>query len=296
MAFTKFNDDLHIIAKLDDEPNDVGGLSADMLKAEFDKSGLLTKKFINETLIPEIESRGASNSGIAPVAGLEATNVQSALEELNGKISQAATGSIPDGAITAAKLSNGSITSDKFASGAVTSAAIADKAILDKHILSISASKINGLVVNTSQVKDGAVTGAKLADGTITSVKLADKSVTTAKLADKSVTTIKLADGAVTKEKLASGAVCLSFKEISVPSSAWAADTTYTSYGFRATVALSETAFGVDYMPDVIFAADDAASGSLAPVADLYDKGVYIYADSAPTAAITIPVVVLWRV
>ena len=33
------NDDLNIIQKLDDEPNDVGGMSAQELKAAFDKAG-----------------------------------------------------------------------------------------------------------------------------------------------------------------------------------------------------------------------------------------------------------------
>lgn len=47
-------DDLDNIQKLDDEPNDVGGLSAAQLKAEFDKSGNTIKKYLNETLIPQL--------------------------------------------------------------------------------------------------------------------------------------------------------------------------------------------------------------------------------------------------
>ena len=47
-------DDLDNIQKLDDEPNDVGGLSAAELKAEFDKSGNTIKKYLNETLIPQL--------------------------------------------------------------------------------------------------------------------------------------------------------------------------------------------------------------------------------------------------
>lgn len=48
------NGDLNIIAKLDDEPNDVGGLTADQLKAKFDEAGNLIKNYINNTLIPAI--------------------------------------------------------------------------------------------------------------------------------------------------------------------------------------------------------------------------------------------------
>lgn len=46
--------DLDIIQKLDDEPNDVGGLSAAELKAKFDEAGNTIKDFINESLIPQV--------------------------------------------------------------------------------------------------------------------------------------------------------------------------------------------------------------------------------------------------
>jgi len=49
-----FEDDLNIIQKLDDEPNDVGGLTAAELKAEFDAAGNRTKEYINNELIPTI--------------------------------------------------------------------------------------------------------------------------------------------------------------------------------------------------------------------------------------------------
>lgn len=38
MAFTKLTDDLAIIQKLSDEPNDADGLSASALKAKFDEA------------------------------------------------------------------------------------------------------------------------------------------------------------------------------------------------------------------------------------------------------------------
>lgn len=46
--------DLNIIQKLDDEPNDVGGLTSAELKAKFDESGNIIKKYINDTLIPAV--------------------------------------------------------------------------------------------------------------------------------------------------------------------------------------------------------------------------------------------------
>lgn len=46
--------DLDVIQKLDDEPNDVGGLSPAQLKAEFDKAGNLIKGYLNRDLIPAL--------------------------------------------------------------------------------------------------------------------------------------------------------------------------------------------------------------------------------------------------
>ena len=58
LAITLLEGDLNIIQKLDDEPNDVGGLTAQDLKAEFDKAGNIIKDYINNTLVPEVLSEG----------------------------------------------------------------------------------------------------------------------------------------------------------------------------------------------------------------------------------------------
>ena len=58
MAFEKFNKDMKIISALDDEPNDVGGLTAAELKAKFDEGGEALKRYINETLIPAVVADG----------------------------------------------------------------------------------------------------------------------------------------------------------------------------------------------------------------------------------------------
>lgn len=54
MALQEFNYDMDIIAKVDDEPNDVGGLTAAELKAKFDEGGNIVKRWINEVLIPHL--------------------------------------------------------------------------------------------------------------------------------------------------------------------------------------------------------------------------------------------------
>lgn len=46
--------DLDVIQKLDDEPNDVGGLSAAELKAKFDEAGNIIKTYINDSLLPAV--------------------------------------------------------------------------------------------------------------------------------------------------------------------------------------------------------------------------------------------------
>ncbi len=53
---TKFTGDLDIIAALDDEPNDVGGLTAAQLKAKFDQGAKTLAGYINDTLTEELEA------------------------------------------------------------------------------------------------------------------------------------------------------------------------------------------------------------------------------------------------
>lgn len=65
MAFERMNDDLQIISKLGDIPGADDGLSAQELKALFDKASLLLQGFINNKLIPEIEKQ---NVGL-PIGG-----------------------------------------------------------------------------------------------------------------------------------------------------------------------------------------------------------------------------------
>lgn len=60
MAFEKFNKDMKIISALDDEPNDVGGLTAAELKAKFDEGGEAIKRYLNDTLIPAVVADGAT--------------------------------------------------------------------------------------------------------------------------------------------------------------------------------------------------------------------------------------------
>lgn len=85
----------------------------------------------------------------------------------------------------------------------------------------------------------------------------------------------------------------LLFKDTSVPVSAFAADSTYQDYPFRAAIALTGV---LDTMiPEVVLGVADAIDGNFAPVAATYNGGVYLYAASAPESAITIPTIICWK-
>ena len=84
----------------------------------------------------------------------------------------------------------------------------------------------------------------------------------------------------------------LTFGAQAVATTAWTSDATYSDqgYGFRASAPLSGVT--TSHIPDVTFAMADAISGNLAPLADTYDGGLYIYAKEQPTATVNIASVV----
>lgn len=294
MSLPKFNDDMQIISKLADEPNDVGGLSANDLKAKFDEAGNLIKAFINDTLLPYLEdATGAGDIGIANIPGLnDAATVQAALQELKTQLNNTTTGSIPDrslpgeklvtGAVGTNELANASVTFDKIASGAVndskiaaeklSGASIQEKAIQNRHL--------NGKVIKAENVEDNSLTGDQIKDLSIPSGKIASGAVQTA----------KIASSAVTRAKLASDVKVLAFAGKTLAVSDWASDTTYEDFPYRAAVDCEGVT--VKHYAEVSFSPADAMSGSYAPVAESYDGGVYLYASEIPEAALTIPTIV----
>ena len=54
MSIQKFDKDMAIVSALDDEPNDVGGMTSGELKEKFDEGGNALKEYINNTLIPSL--------------------------------------------------------------------------------------------------------------------------------------------------------------------------------------------------------------------------------------------------
>lgn len=78
-----------------------------------------------------------------------------------------------------------------------------------------------------------------------------------------------------------------------IATSAWASDTTYTDYPYRAAVACADVT--ANMFAEVVLSPTDATSGNFAPVCDTYNGGIYIYAKAVPDAVITIPTIIIWR-
>lgn len=86
----------------------------------------------------------------------------------------------------------------------------------------------------------------------------------------------------------------LAFGPQTVASSAWASDSTYSDYPYRASVSLSGVT--ANHAPIVNFSNADSLSGKLSPVADSYAGGVYIYATEALAETVNIGSVICVKV
>lgn len=211
MALPRLTTDLDVIQKLDNEPNDVGGLSADELKAKFDQAPNAVKAWINDVLLPFLEgTNAAKNIGVDTIDGLDtATNVQDAIEGTIGLIRQISETQVLDGSITTAKLASEAVTAAKLAAGAVTDAKLADGAVVDGKVGAgaVGTTNLKDSAVTTAKLADGAVTAGKLAEGAVTGTAIGAGSVNSEKLGQYAVTTEKLAGASVTTEKIAPNAV-----------------------------------------------------------------------------------------
>lgn len=91
MSIQPFNKDVEVIQKLDDEPNDVTGLTPAELKLRFDQAAIWLKDYINNTLIPALSGSssgggtGADNIG-ASVPNFSGSTVQAILTSFNNAL------------------------------------------------------------------------------------------------------------------------------------------------------------------------------------------------------------------
>lgn len=199
MALPTCNEDMNIISKLDDEPNDVGGLSAASLKAKFDLAGNLLKKALNDLVAALGNNAAAKNIGFAPTTAVNKENVQDAIENVQSQIAAVSQAGIADGAVTAAKIADGAVGTAAIADDAVTADKLAMSAV-DTDAIKLGA-------VDTNRLKDAAVAEAKLANGAVTGSKIGYSAVEERNIKDHAVTMDKIADGAVTGLKIADNVI-----------------------------------------------------------------------------------------
>lgn len=88
----------------------------------------------------------------------------------------------------------------------------------------------------------------------------------------------------------------LKFLSVSVDSTAWATAAASSCDGVRTKYA-NVTLSGVtaDMVPQVVFPPVHIESFNLSPIVRTIDGGIQIYAETAPTGAITIPTILCWR-
>ena len=246
-------------------------------------TAVVREKF--NALLDELTGSGcAAQLGVATIPGFSASDIQTALEQLAQAMQDVTQGSVSDGSITLAKLA-----------AEVTAVALGGAAAEHTHA---AADVVSGtLELSRLPVLDAAhvpVLGAdKLGAGSVATEKLAAAAVTAEKLAALAVLSTHISPGAVTAQKLAADAVKLTFTNTTVEAASFAADETYGDFPYRAAVPLMGAAEAMT--PEVVFGVTDAMSGTFAPVAESYAGGVYIYAAELPSAAVTIPTIILWR-
>lgn len=308
MSFPRITDGLGTVSTLDDRPNDTSGLTASELKAKFDKDAETLKAYINDIFIPYLESAAAAAQlGISTITGLSAETVQAALEQIMDTMQNISQGAVPNSSITLAKLAadvlailNGKqpLTADlPVLSGVSMDDKIPIQDVSDSSAAAISLYTLwDQLQRNTTGNKTGVVRSPgtnKFSVGTVQTSDLGAAVVTGEKLAAGAVQAAHIAKDAVTAQKLAADAVKLTFTNTVVEAASFTADETYGDFPYRAAVPLTGAAEAMT--PEVVFGAADAMSGTFAPVAESYAGGVYIYAAEIPSAAVTIPTILLWR-
>ena len=87
IEITLLDGDLNIIQALDDEPNDVGGLTSAELKAKFDEGPNKIKEYINGTLIPEILTEEATEAARAAAEAQREDNEKQRIGNENARVS-----------------------------------------------------------------------------------------------------------------------------------------------------------------------------------------------------------------
>lgn len=214
-------------------------------------------KTTNYVDYPEVKILKGKPSSTAAAPALTNTNIvrQISLAQINVK---AGTTAITASAITDERL-------DESVCGKVTESVSADTSVVEdqfRAMLGETQVQIDNILGDTKKNSDATLNGiadelAKLEAGTDVELKK------------------------------------LVFANTAVPVSAFAADSTYQDYPFRAAVALENV---LSFMiPNVVYSVAALTDNNFAPVAECYNGGVYIYADSKPTNPVKIDTIICWK-
>lgn len=297
MSIPRVTNALSTVSQLDDRPNDTGGLTAAELKAKFDKDSETLKAYINNTLIPYLESSlAAAQLGVATIPGFSAADIQTALEQIAKAMQDVTQGTVADGSITLAKLAEEVINAidDKQPPTSTLGALTNVGQLIAASAVAFFPLNLSGVDYRVSlAVMMQALKAMMLGNKSIATAQLQDAVVTSEKLAALAVLSTHIAPGAVTAQKLAADAVKLTFTNVVVQTSQWGSPTAYEDFPYYAQIPLDGITSAM--IPEVIFSPTDAISGIFAPTAFSYDGFIHILASEQPSAAITIPTIILWR-
>lgn len=144
MSIPTLDTDLSIIQKLDDYPNDVGGLSASELKAKFDEGVLALQTYINTVLIPALI---AANVPFTPTQAINETSIQAAIENVQKQIANSVAGAIPNNTIGLEKMT-ASLQKTITSGGAASTAVSALTEVVAKNTTAISKNKTDIALIN----------------------------------------------------------------------------------------------------------------------------------------------------
>jgi hypothetical protein len=160
MSLTKLSTDLNNVSALDDEPNDVSGLTAAQVKTVFDKAGNDIKTYINTTLTTEIDGLPASSVSTIAIPTLAGSDVQTVLESVKARIDTIATSNANAEVAnthTGADLRTYTSLSDRLDTVDITdgSKALATDLVVTNAAAALLTTKVNAMDLDTDKISTG---------------------------------------------------------------------------------------------------------------------------------------------
>lgn len=304
MAFSRFDKDLDIIAKLSDDPNTTDGLTSNQLKARFDQGPKAIKDWINAVFLAALEGVSAAANIGAKLTGFPSiTTVQGALDQVLTVANQASQASIPDNSIAQAKLA---VVDNTELNGAVGTVNINKQAVTHSKLAVVDSNGENG-AVDADNICNGAITAQKLAPGAVSGAALTQNSVanealdsgdagatpprlpavSTDKMQDEAVTTAKIDNGAVTAAKLAANAVSTAYSG-TLTVAGWEGNAAPFTQELEITGILESDAPLLDLIPSNVYSTavqEDEAWGQIYKAVTGADS-ITFYAKVKPTVAL----------